>query len=365
MANAISLIIVGGGYAGMELARAMDSTVNVTLVEAREKFVHNVAAIRAVVEPALLEQALLPYDNLLRNGRIVRGRVAAVSESGVNLSDGSHLAADLVVVATGSTYAAPFKASGDSVQSIIDSNRSTNARLNLASKVAVVGGGAVGIELAAEIKSAHADKKVTLISADARLLPGFDAGLGRDLAACLKALDVELLLGSKVVEGLQSISEPFSGELVLENGSKIAADLVFPAVGARVVNDLLQPLPGVNFNEQGRALVDSWFRPSSFKNVFVVGDLAATGEAMTIVSLSRQVPALAKILKSVAKGKPVEEMKPYTPWPVAGILVPVGAKDGASLLPLRKGFKVGGKLTSLMKGKTLFVPRYKKMFGVR
>ena len=49
------VVIVGGGYAGVALARALDSNAEVCLVEARDRFVHNVAAIRSVVEPALLE----------------------------------------------------------------------------------------------------------------------------------------------------------------------------------------------------------------------------------------------------------------------------------------------------------------------
>ena len=46
------VVIVGGGYAGTSLARSLDAAVEVVLVEPRDRFVHNVAAIRALVEPA-------------------------------------------------------------------------------------------------------------------------------------------------------------------------------------------------------------------------------------------------------------------------------------------------------------------------
>jgi hypothetical protein len=51
--------------------------------------------------------------------------------------------------------------------------------------------------------------------------------------------------------------------------------------------------------------------------------------------------------------------------PKGPILVSLGPKRGASVLPLTKsGVAVGGFPTSLIKGKSLFIPRYRKEFGV-
>jgi hypothetical protein len=44
--------------------------------------------------------------------------------------------------------------------------------------------------------------------------------------------------------------------------------------------------------------------------------------------------------------------------------VPLGARKGASVLPItKKGLAVGPFLTSAIKGKHLFIPRYWKEFG--
>lgn len=82
MAMPFKLAIIGGGYAGFNLARLLDAHVDVTLIEAREAFVHNVAAIRAAVEPALLDRIVIPYDRLLKNGRVVHGRATAINATG-------------------------------------------------------------------------------------------------------------------------------------------------------------------------------------------------------------------------------------------------------------------------------------------
>ena len=56
--------IVGGGYAGFTLARELDPHVNVTLIEAREAFVMTPATPRVLVEPALFDRIVIPYDRL-------------------------------------------------------------------------------------------------------------------------------------------------------------------------------------------------------------------------------------------------------------------------------------------------------------
>ena len=75
------IVIVGGGYVGFEVARELDALSDVTLIEQREAFVQPPAAIRALVQPDLLDQLILPYDNLLRHGRVLRGRAVSISGS--------------------------------------------------------------------------------------------------------------------------------------------------------------------------------------------------------------------------------------------------------------------------------------------
>jgi hypothetical protein len=101
------VVIVGGGYAG--------TFAEVVLIEPKAAFVHNVAAIRAVVDPAWLDKLILPFDHLLKRGRVLRDRVIAIEGDGVRLAANGSLEGDFVIVATGSRYAQPFKASGDSI----------------------------------------------------------------------------------------------------------------------------------------------------------------------------------------------------------------------------------------------------------
>jgi len=79
------IAIVGGGYIGAELAKALEDKAQVTVIEANSHFVHAPAMIRAVVEPSILDRALIPYGNLLKTGKVIQARATAVDGDGVTL----------------------------------------------------------------------------------------------------------------------------------------------------------------------------------------------------------------------------------------------------------------------------------------
>ncbi|MFV0360103.1 FAD-dependent oxidoreductase [Tropicimonas sp.] len=354
------VIIIGGGYIGSELAQALDPVAEVTLVEPRAAFVHVPATIRAVALPQVLDRAILPYDRLLGRGQVLRARARAVGTFGVQLDDDRILPADFVVVATGSGYAAPFKPAGDNIESLRGTSRSAHAALVAANRVAIVGAGAVGIELAGEIKAAMPAKSVTLISETAQLLPDYPARLGRELGRKLDLLGVEVIAGHRA-ERLSDMRAPFAGDLTLDDGRIVAADLVFPVIGARPVTDLFQTLPDARFAPDGRVLTDNWMRPSSLPNVFAAGDAAANGDAMTIVGATRQTPWLARTLKALIAGRQLGQLPGYKPWHKPPILLPLGEYLGNSYLPVGV---VGNGPTRLLKGRSLFIPKYRKQFGL-
>ncbi|DBB03007.1 TPA: hypothetical protein ACH3X1_013455, partial [Trebouxia sp. C0004] len=69
-----------------------------------------------------------------------------------------------------------------------------SAELEAAGTVLVIGGGAVGVELAAEIAETYPDKRVTLVQANKELVPGYSARLSRKILSVLKGLHVEASL---------------------------------------------------------------------------------------------------------------------------------------------------------------------------
>lgn len=352
------LAIVGGGYIGADLAKSLDSVMDVTLIERASHFTHAPAMIRAMLEPQILDRALIPYDRLLPNGQVRHAEAVAVDGTGVTLADGQHVTADYIVMATGSANLAPFKSATGDIEGLRANVSRWHKALMAAQNVLIIGAGAVGTELAGEVAYSQPDKMVTLVSSDTRLFPGYSSRLGRSLKAKLEAMGVNVIMGERAMS-LPGRDAPEGGSVTLSGGDVVTADLIIPAVGSRALTSLADRLPGAEISK-GRIKVDEWLRPSTLPNVFAAGDMAQSGDNMTIVATVRQTPWLEKTLKGLARGKPIENLKPYKPWRQAPIILPLGPHQGSAFLI---AFTAGNWITRMLKGKDMFLTRYNKQLG--
>jgi NADH dehydrogenase FAD-containing subunit len=354
------LAIVGGGFLGAELAKALDANMDVTLIERASHFTHTPAMIRGMVDPTLLDQALIPYDRLLTQGQVVRGEAVSVDGDGVKLADGTQIPADSIVLATGSVNFSPLKSEGGDIEALRADNARWHKAMVVAHRIVIIGAGTVGTELAGEIAHAHPEKKITLVASDPVLFSNLPSKLGRSLQAKLKDMGLKVILGARA-ETLPGKDGPEGGSVTLSGGQVLEADLIIPAVGSRARTSLADTLPGVERAADGRVKVDGLLRPSSLPNVFAAGDMIAVGDAMTIVAVSRQKPWLEKTLKAVASGKGLDTMKPYAPWgDKAPILIPLGPERGNAFMMIAT---LGDWVTSKMKGRDLFISKYRKLLG--
>ena len=69
---ACQLVIVSGGYDGVQLAVELDSYCKVVLIDPKDAFHHNVGALRAIVEPAFIKKTLIPYEEMLKNAHLLK-----------------------------------------------------------------------------------------------------------------------------------------------------------------------------------------------------------------------------------------------------------------------------------------------------
>ena len=172
-------------------------------------------------------------------------------------------------------------------------------------KIISVGTGMVGSEMAGEISYGMPEKHVALISSEASLSPQMPPKFGAELTPKLKNAGVDVKFGVRV-NNLESLTDPYSGTLELSDGTTVIADLIIPAIGSHTVSDVLAGLPNVDIEKSGRVKVDNYLRPSFLANVFVAGDVASGGDAMTIVAVGRQVPWLSKTFKALTAGQQLE-----------------------------------------------------------
>lgn len=153
-----------------------------------------------------------------------------------------------------------------------------------ADSILIVGGGPVGVELAAEIAVDFPEKKVTLVHEGYRLLE-FMGPKGADKALeWLKSRRVEVKLRQSV--DLNNISEE-SKIFVTSSGEKIRADLFFLCTGKPPGSAWLkETVLKDSLDSFGRIKVDENLRVKGYKNVFAVGDITDIKVSIVINRLS-------------------------------------------------------------------------------
>jgi len=191
-----------------------------------------------------------------------------------------------IVIATGS---APVELPALPFGGSVISSTGALALTKLPKTLAVVGGGYIGLELGTAF--ARLGTKVTVVEAEARILPLYDAELTRPVARRLGELGVEVLTGAKA-KGLSAKKDA----LLVETGGgeqRIAADKVLVTVGRRPATGGWG-LEEIDLEMSGRFIrIDDQCR-TSMRGVFAIGDV--TGEPMLAHRAMAQGEMVAEIV---------------------------------------------------------------------
>lgn len=358
--RAPTIAIVGGGYGGVTAAKALDPVVNVVLVDPQDSFVHNVAALRGVVDPAWAERIFLPYDRLLRHGRVAHDRAARVDSGGVTLGSGERVAADYIVLATGSAYPFPAKVDADDSATGVAMFRATHSELVDAEHVLLLGAGPVGLELAGEIKAVWPHKAVTIVDPASDVVSGrFPGDFRAEVRRQVHALGVDLLLGTSLRAQPPSepgVSAPFT--VTTPSGQEITADIWFRCFGVKPVSDYLAAELAGARTADGRIAVDAELRLPGARNVFAIGDVTAIPEPKMAKQAGAHAQVVAANISAMITGD--DEVTSYEPGPDA-ISLPLGPKGGASFSP--ETAMLDAETTAQIKGEDLMIATFAELLG--
>jgi NADH dehydrogenase FAD-containing subunit len=353
-----SVLVVGGGYAGTAVAKALDDVADVTLVDPTEAFVHNIAAWRSLVEPEWLERIFLPYDHLLANGRFVRDRAVGVHGRRVTLGSGEVLEPDYLVLATGSAYPFPAKVEEPDVASARARVLEAHHALLQADRVLIIGAGPAGLELSGEIKTFHPDKRVTIADISSDILAGpYDQALRDELRRQLDGLGIELRLDAQLRELPAAAPATFAPLTVhTADGGTLDADMWFRAFGVRPHSEyLVGGSLDDHRDERGYLRVDKHLRVAGETNIFAIGDLGSADRDMAAVA-SRQAELTAANLRSLITGS--GELAAWEQFPPL-IAIPLGPEGGSGFL----GDGVVDPATiAQVKGRDMLIDNYASLF---
>ena len=166
-------------------------------------------------------------------------------------------------------------------------------------RVAIVGGGATGVELAAELSRARDTfaaylprgsmqaMRIVLIDSGQRLLGALPPRVSSAAQARLAGLGIKIINQAKV-EG----AEPTG--FLLAGGDRVDADILVWTAGIRAP-EILQGLDGLETSPQGRLVVCSTLQTSADPAIFGLGDCTSLGHGR-----ASSVPATAQAARQQA-----------------------------------------------------------------
>ncbi len=306
------VLIVGGGFAGMQAAMAMTPLVSaghrVTLVSAEnfmqyQPFLPEVAS--GTIDP---RAAVVPLRPLLKHVTIDVGEVIAIEHedrrADVRIPDDQVVSVgyDILVVTAGSwSRVLPIAGLAErgvgfkTVREAIYLRNHVLSRLDVAAETddpkrrraaltfVFVGAGFAGVEALGELEDLARDAmrnyptlraeemRWLLVEAGQRILPELSPDLAAYAQRRLEDRRIEVLLGC----GLESAEE----RIALSDGQTFAADTLVWTAGVKPA-----PLAGISgfpIDERGRIMVDAQLRVVGVPDAWAAGDIAAVPDVTT------------------------------------------------------------------------------------
>ncbi|CAK7266640.1 hypothetical protein SEPCBS57363_002192 [Sporothrix epigloea] len=342
------VLVVGGSFAGHQLmARLADSLPTgwqAVLVEKNEHFNWSFALPRFSVVPGHEKTAFMAYTRIMAKGvqrgvtRFIQGEVVSVTaDKHVQLASGAIVPYDILVVATGSAQRPPAKLLGSTHKDTACAElRTLQDRIRRARTVAVVGGGAVGIELVTDIKTyagvvaernralvgedkddSVADKDVTIVHPRTQLLNRFGPRLHEHVAGVLASQNIHVELGQRVtIEYTDGADEPAGagrpGTLHFPDGRTVQYDCILLCTGLTPNSGLFRDNFEGALTEAGEVRVtpglqvvaDEKKSSCGLSDVYAFGDVAATGGPKMARAGFFQANVIVDNILASIKGKP-------------------------------------------------------------
>lgn len=356
--KSVKIVVIGGSFGGKSFihslldsikANPIDTKFEVTLVDYRKGFINILAIPRAVVNYEFAKSTYatdleLPFDEPTEHFQLnfVHGKVVDLTNKAVqilkikndDISDEKlEIKFDYCVVSPGKSRSWPFDPKGFTKESYLEEMKESVDEVVKALKIAVIGGGAVGIETAAELKVEYHDKQVLLLHPYKHLPPDhLDLEYKEKIMARLVDIGVELKMEKRL---LHKTLDGF----VTNDGELIKCDLILNCAGYQnntqflesFFSECLDSRKEVCINAKCQIIENYPEDQSPFKgvehevkydNVFAIGDCSKFPVIKAAGGAFRQAIVVATNLFNKMADKKIDEVVVET-WS-DGLLMLVG-----------------------------------------
>ncbi len=338
------IIIIGGGFSGSWLARKLEKKFQVTLIDTKDYFEFTPSILRTIVEPNHLNKIQSLHQNYLKKTTILKDKVKTVTKKEVIMSK-QKISFDYLVICSGSRYNSLIKQENVVLAYRGETLKKYSEKVSSSKKILIIGGGLVGIELAAEIKEKHSDKEIIIVQSQKTCIPRCNQKAINYTHEYLNKKKIEIIFGEKVINNKQNT-------FFTDKQTKINADLAFFCTGITPNSEFLTK----NFPKylDSRKFIITNSNLQLNKNIFVAGDVTAIKEEKTAQNAEKQAEIVYQNIINLEKNKPLTN---YTSKPRM-MLISLGKHKG---ILTYKNFTWTGIIPAILKN---FV-EWKEMFKLK
>jgi NADH dehydrogenase FAD-containing subunit len=355
----VRIVIIGGGIAGarvtQELSKFRKKGLDIKLIDKKEYFEVPYATLRGIVEPETIGKILRKkYSDFLKV-KFILGRAKSITNEKIGLEDGHDIPFDIAIIATGSSYRYfSIPKPPDNMTYLKDREKEfqeEHQKLLEAQNILIIGGGAVGVELAGDIAYTYPEKNITLVEALPRLLSQFKPKASRIAQKQLESMSVHVIINEFLEQ------DPNDKSIWLSKKSKEVyhTDLAYICIGVSPNTSFMKLNFADTLTKDNRIVVNDKLQLFGHSNIYAIGDCSNVNEFKLGYFADKQAKFLVKNLKKILKSgfNPKTSLGSYKPKSTISI-IPIGQKSGLVQLPIGT-FKC--KPLVAYKNKDLFIKR--------
>jgi apoptosis-inducing factor 2 len=330
------VLIIGGGFSGTRIAKKLEKIKDyeVTLIDKEEFFEYTPGILRVLVEPEYVKKLQVMHKDYLKRTKIVIGEVSEVGKDFLLLRDsGRKLEFDYLVISSGSNYNSLIKEEGVHYATRVAHLKESYEKLIKSKRVCVIGGGLVGVELAAEICTHFSNKNIMLVHSHDNLINRNSPVSQRYVERFLEKRGVKIIYGERM-------KEYKNGVMIMDSGKNIKCDVAYLTVGIKSNYDFMKK----NYSSaMGKGIkVDSNLLLEGASNIFVCGDVSNIKEEKTAQNADLQGDVVVYNILARDRGSRMKEYGSSKRM----MVISLGKWDG--LIEYGK-FVIGGKIPALVK----------------
>ncbi len=288
------LIIIGGGFSGAYLAKKLQNKFDLTLIDSKEYFEFTPSVLKALVQPKLIPKIQVRHQNYLQKAKLIFDPVQKITQNKV-YTEKYTLSFDYLVISSGSSYSLPIKSNEIILINRDKSLQEYSTQLYSAKHILIVGGGLVGIELAAEIATTFPEKQITLCHSQSCLLERCIPKVQDSVLSFLKKKEIKVILNEKVIKKDKNI-------FLTNQTTPLPADLTFWCTGINLNSKFLG---NFNLNQKRFLRVNDFLQVDSYQNIFAAGDITALPEEKTAQNAEEQARIVIKNILSLEQNQPL------------------------------------------------------------